>query len=824
MIAFFKNTHKTHYLSTIRQLLWVLLTTISLLYIQEPLHAEGTATVSPSSANITALAIMPSRGTGTFGACPQDNRVYFNIANHNTENLYFGFNWRHYASTGGGATISNMYIKIFNSTGVLVSGPTQLNNTGAGFINTYAEAVAGPNVAGSAPTGYSPLTFDPTANGDYWFEIYRSDDGGVTQAVGTTWSLAPFFDLTVATTSGVRSNGRLHSSKWGFVAVDAVYNATDLSSSQTSVFAYTTDQSVLKVSFQSGFQPIAFDLALNSYGVTNTGNFATDRKSINSATSPSLAGGYQLFLNMPDPTLYPLAAIPANPTFASPLIIGCTSGTAQIRYTLAVAGDTRIFFDLNGVAGYQAGSADRIVEIFNETPGFKVYNWDGLDGLGAPVATNSTFSLTLTALQGRFNVPIFDAEINKNGLSIASVAPIAATNITLYWDDASLTNVGTICSTSSNNQDNVTGTGFVNLGGTLSPTHAWSGDGNPTQAIPAPTVGLNETDNLQCSDFGNVRVINTYGWAVNTFASSGNIVAYQCITLAGTVWKDDNNSAAGTSNNIYTVGEVGTNVGGTLYATLIDPATGNVLQSVAIASNGTYLFTNVPVNGTNMVVRITNSLGVVGSAPPSVSTLPAGWVNTSPLFQTLTTGTTNITGIDFGVRQLPPVVTLNVTNSTLCVGGSSVITANASSGNGSYTYQWQSSPNNSTFTNISGATSSTYTAPTATAGTVWYRVIVTSGGLSTTSSSTSIVVVDKPTVTVTTTTPIICTGGNVLLNSSANGGTGTCTLQWQSSPNGTTWTDISGATNPTYTTPALTSSSPLRYRVQMTCTGNGCCN
>jgi hypothetical protein len=795
----------------------------SLLGRQHAAYAEGTATISPSSANITALAIIPSGGSGSYLGCSQDNRIYFNIANNATENLYFGFNWRNYSAPGVNPTIANMYIKIFNPSGVQVSGPTQLNNTGAGFISTYAQAVAGPNVAGSTPTGYTPLSFDPTVNGDYWVEIYRSNDGGVTQAPTTTWSLAPYFDLTVATATGVRSSGRIHSDKWGWVAVDATFVSSALASSEASVFAYTTDQTILKISFQAGFNPIAFDLAVNLYGVTNTGNYANDRRSINSAITPVLANGYPLFLNSPDPALYPIAAIPPNPTFASPLIIGCTPGNVQIRYTLPVDGDTRIVLDLNGVAGFQAGTADRIIEIFNQTAGFNVYNWDGLNGLGVPVTASSTFSLSLTSQKGRFNVPVYDAEINKNGLKVASVAPIAATNITLYWDDAAMTTVGIACaSTTTDNQNNVVNAGITNTVGTLSPAHAWSGNGNPTQVIPAPAVGTNETDNLQCSDFGNVRVINTYGYAVSTSTASGNIVAFQCITVAGTVWNDVNNSAAGTNTNIFSTGESGTNLSNTLFATLIDPATGNVLQSVPIASNGTYLFTNVPVNGVNMPVRLTNSLGVAGSVPPALAVLPIGWTNTSPLSQLVTTGTTNITGLDFGIRQVPPIVTIGVNNGVLCVGGTAILTATASSGNGVYNYQWESSPNNATWTPIGGAQSATYTAPTATVGTIWYRVVVTSGGLSATSSSTSVTTVADPIVFVTTTAPTVCVGGNVLFTSTSSGGTGTCSLQWQSSPNGTTWTDISGATSSTYTTPIL--AVGMRYRAQISCTGNGCCN
>jgi len=53
----------------------------------------------------------------------------------------------------------------------------------------------------------------------------------------------------------------------------------------------------------------------------------------------------------------------------------------------------------------------------------------------------------------------------------------------------------------------------------------------------------------------------------------------------------------------------------------------------------------------------------------------------------------------------------------------------ASGGSGSYSYQWQTSSNNSTWSNISGATSSTY-APGALTFSTYYRRAVTSGSSS----------------------------------------------------------------------------------------------
>ena len=93
---------------------------ILLLLMNQFAMAEGTKTISPTATYNTALAIMPSTGAGSYLGCAEDNRIYFRINNHTTENLYFGFNWRNYSGTAPNPTISNMYIRIFYPSGTLV--------------------------------------------------------------------------------------------------------------------------------------------------------------------------------------------------------------------------------------------------------------------------------------------------------------------------------------------------------------------------------------------------------------------------------------------------------------------------------------------------------------------------------------------------------------------------------------------------------------------------------------------------------------------------------------------------------------------------------
>jgi hypothetical protein len=113
------------------------------------------------------------------------------------------------------------------------------------------------------------------------------------------------------------------------------------------------------------------------------------------------------------------------------------------------------------------------------------------------------------------------------------------------------------------------------------------------------------------------------------------------------------------------------------------------------------------------------------------------------------------------------------------------------------TYQWQKAPaGSSTFTNIAGASSSTYTTPTAliTENGAQFRVVVTNGSGSTTSSASTLTVIGPPPPP-----PAL-------------------TYQWQMAPPGSIFfRNIAGASSSTYTTPATSlTDNGARFRVVVT--------
>lgn len=185
------------------------------------------------------------------------------------------------------------------------------------------------------------------------------------------------------------------------------------------------------------------------------------------------------------------------------------------------------------------------------------------------------------------------------------------------------------------------------------------------------------------------------------------------------------------------------------------------------------------------------------------------------------TNTSNCTNIDSTVVVVSSPPTVNVTGATtVCTGGTAILNATVSGISG--TLQWQLSTDGGTnWSNITNATTNTLTTNVLTTNTT-YRVLLTSYCGVSTSNTQLITVVGDPSVNITANTSAVCTGGGVTFNATSSNGTGSCTIQWQSSPDGTTWTGISGATGTTFTTASL--NSAIRYRAQITCTGSGCCN
>ncbi|WP_440880723.1 Calx-beta domain-containing protein [Tenacibaculum sp. C7A-26P2] len=165
---------------------------------------------------------------------------------------------------------------------------------------------------------------------------------------------------------------------------------------------------------------------------------------------------------------------------------------------------------------------------------------------------------------------------------------------------------------------------------------------------------------------------------------------------------------------------------------------------------------------------------------------------------------------------------------TICSGDSpSTFTeTTASSGDGIITYQWQSSTDGLSFTNIAGATSATYDAGILTLDT-WYQRIVTStlSGVACTAISNSIkITINDVTGGTVGSNQTICLGDDpvAFTETVASTGSGTLSYQWESSTDGSIFTPIGGATNATYDAGVLTQTMWYRREVSSLLNGVTC--
>jgi hypothetical protein len=273
----------------------------------------------------------------------------------------------------------------------------------------------------------------------------------------------------------------------------------------------------------------------------------------------------------------------------------------------------------------------------------------------------------------------------------------------------------------------------------------------------------------------NLSVTTYYRAVITSGVCASQNTASVSITVnptavAGTVTPATTNVCAGTNSTLLTLSG---STGSIQWQSSPDNAT---WSNIASATNPTYTATNL---ATTTYFRAVLTSGVC----PVVNTASVV-INVSPV---------TVAG------SITPATT------TVCAGtNSTLLTLAGNTG----TIQWQSSPDNATWTNIGGAITSTYTA-TNLATTTYYRAVVTSGFCASQNTASVSITVNPTAVagTVTPATTNVCAGTNSTLLT-LSGSTGS--IQWQSSPDNATWSNIASATNPTYTATNLATTTYFR--------------
>jgi len=175
------------------------------------------------------------------------------------------------------------------------------------------------------------------------------------------------------------------------------------------------------------------------------------------------------------------------------------------------------------------------------------------------------------------------------------------------------------------------------------------------------------------------------------------------------------------------------------------------------------------------------------------------------------------------ITDLAPITnTISPASTTVCAGQAVTLTGSISTGGtGSFTYSWESSPDQITWTAISGQTGQNITfTPVATG---YIRRNVTSGICNLESSAVSVTVQQGIANNTISANQQVCIGFPVsaLTGSTPTGGDNIYAYQWQQSTDQITWTDIPSANQIGYQPPSAPNMTVYYRRIVSTalCTG-----
>ncbi|MBK7384162.1 MAG: hypothetical protein IPI81_12680 [Flavobacteriales bacterium] len=415
------------------------------------------------------------------------------------------------------------------------------------------------------------------------------------------------------------------------------------------------------------------------------------------------------------------------------------------------------------------------------------YQWRN-NGSNIGGATGSGYTSTAS---GSYSVVV-----SNGGCSTTSSSTTVTVN-TAPTATISASGPTTFCSGGSVTLTANSGTGYTyqwrnngaNISGATSSSYAATASGS--YSVIVTNGGCSTTSSTTTVTVSSSPSANVTASGSTSFCTGGNVVLSASTGSGYTYqWKKNGTNISGATSSAYTATTSGAyslviTAGACSSTSASTTVTVNTAPTATISASGVTTFcsggsvTLTANSGTGYTYQWRNNGANISGATSSSYTATA-----SGSYSVIVTNggcSTTSSPTTVTVSSSPSATVTAGGSTSFCTGGNVVL--NASTGSG-YTYQWKKNG-----TNISGATSSAYTATTS--GT--YSVVITAGACSSTSASTTVTVNTAPTATISASgATTFCSGGSVTLT--ANSGTG-YTYQWRN--NGT---NINGATSSSYTT------------------------
>jgi hypothetical protein len=755
------------------------------------------ATSAPVNTSLPLLSGTPQDGQTLTGS----NGVWSGSAT-----ITYSYQWQSSPDGSTWAAISGATSSTYTATSSDVSkylriGVTATNGVGSSLAYSAASAP----VAGQAPINNSLPTFSGSASdGSILNALSGSWSGSNTITYSYQWQSSPdaatWTNVSGATTSSytipsssvgkylrvqVLATNSYGSASAVSVSSAAITSALPSSSSAPTISGSAIDGQTLTGSSGSwsGSPVITYSYQWQS-GATSGGPWSN----ISGATGTTYA------LTSTDISSFiRLAVVATN---------GAGSATAYSASTSAVAGATPVSTGLPSISGtaQDGQTLTGANGTWTGSPAISYsYQWQSGTTSGGPWsnivgASSGTYTVGISDLGNYIRLSVTGT--NGYGSSVAyssSTAQVGATS-------PSNTSIPLVSGTAQDGSTLTTSNGVWSGTPTLSYAYQWqtSADGITFSPISGATSSVYVIPSSQIGRYIRSSVIASNG--------AGNATAFSTSTsvVAGT--PPSNNSAplvSGAANDGQTIsGSIGSWSGTATisYAYQWQSSPDGITWSdIASATTSTYTIASTDISKyLRLKITATNTYGAVSafSSPTSAVTGNAPSNTSIPALSGIATDGSTLSG----------------TNGTWA--GSAPIT---------YTYQWQSGAlATGPFANISGATGATYTiAPTDVGN--YLRLMLTAtnsyGSASAASASSAQVSGNAPTNTVLPSFSGTAQDGQALAGS-AGSWSGSPTIsyayQWQTSPDGATWTSISGATSSTYTIQPSDVATYLRLRVTAT--------
>lgn len=276
-----------------------------------------------------------------------------------------------------------------------------------------------------------------------------------------------------------------------------------------------------------------------------------------------------------------------------------------------------------------------------------------------------------------------------------------------------------------------------------------------------------------------------------------------------------NVTVTGTAGAVVQTTTISFVVSGGAAPTITNPA--NITVCAGATANFSVTASGAPVTGYQWQVNTGSGFtNIAGATSASYTTAATTAVMNGYQYRLLATGQCGVATSSAATLTVntAPAITAQPTNQVVCAGNNAVFGVTAT-GSG-LTYQWQVNTG-SGFTNIAGATGSSYTATAVTLAQNGhqYQVIITGTcGSPVTSAVATLSVGNSAAITADPTNQTVCVGANPV-NFTVTATGSSLTYQWQVNT-GSGFTNIAGATAATYNAgPATAVQNGYQYRVNV---------